>query len=66
MRISNVLFFLFSFFLSLYTAINLHEDYVQMDCILLARYKSVRKKNRKDDRVKKTVQELKNRLQTDL
>ena len=32
---------------------------MQVDCVLLPRYKSVRKKNRKDVRVKRTVQELK-------
>ena len=35
------------------------EDYMQVDCMLLPLYKSVRKKNRKDNRVKKAVQELK-------
>ena len=48
------------FFLSLYAATPPHEDYRQLDCVLLPWYKSVRKKKkRKDDRVKKTVQELK-------
>ena len=46
-------------FLSLYTATPPHEDYMQVDYVLLPRYKSVRKKNRKDFRVKRTVQELK-------
>ena len=47
------------FFLFLYAAAPTHEVYMQVDCVLLPRYKSVRKKKRKDDRVKKTVQELK-------
>ena len=32
---------------------------MQVDCVLLPWYKSVRKRKGKDDRVKKTVQELK-------
>ena len=51
--------FSFFFFLSFYTATPTHEDYMQVDCVLLPQHISVRKKNRKDDRVKKTVQELK-------
>ena len=48
-----------SFFFSFYTATTPHEDYVQVGCVLLPRYKSARKKNLKNDKVKKTVQELK-------
>ena len=48
------------FFLSLFIYCkNPHDDYMQVDCVLLPQYKSVRKNNRKHDRVKKTVQELK-------
>ena len=38
---------------------------MQVDCVLLPLYKSVRKKKRKDDMVKKTVQELK-QVKTDI
>ena len=46
------------YFILLYSAAPPHEDYMQVDCVLLPRYKKKRKKNR-IDRVKKTVQGLK-------
>ena len=39
--------FFLSFFFSFFTATTSHEDYVQVDCVLLPRYKSVRKKKLK-------------------
>ena len=46
------------FCLALYIAIPTHEDYMQVDCVFLPWYKSVRKNDRKDVSVKRTVQEL--------